>query len=112
MMYMDFKRKLPIPMETKEMYPLTGDMAETVERTVTELKAIFSGDSEKLALIIGPCSADNEESVIDYISRLMPLREPAEKPAADGRVPPGCQADCVPWGRAGFCEKAPERRAA
>ena len=62
MMYMDFKRKLPIPMETKEMYPLTGDMAETVERTVTELKAIFSGDSEKLALIIGPCSADNEES--------------------------------------------------
>ena len=75
MMYMDFKRKLPIPMETKEMYPLTGDMAETVERTVTELKAIFSGDSEKLALIIGPCSADNEESVIDYISRLMPLRE-------------------------------------
>ena len=75
MMYMDFKRKLPIPMETKEMYPLTGDMAETVERTVTELKAIFSGDSEKLALIIGPCSADNEDSVIDYISRLMPLRE-------------------------------------
>ena len=56
MMYMDFKRKLPIPMETKEMYPLTGDMAETVE-------------------IIGPCSADNEDSVIDYISRLMPLRE-------------------------------------
>ena len=75
MMYMDFKRKLPIPMETKEMYPLTGDMAETVERTVTELKAIFSGESDKLALIIGPCSADNEESVIDYISRLMPLRE-------------------------------------
>ena len=75
MMYMDFKRKLPIPMETKEMYPLTGDMAETVERTVTELKAIFSGNSEKLALIIGPCSADNEDSVIDYISRLMPLRE-------------------------------------
>ena len=75
MMYMDFKRKLPIPMETKEMYPLTGDMAETVERTITELKAIFSGDSEKLVLIIGPCSADNEESVIDYISRLVPLRE-------------------------------------
>ena len=75
MMNMDFKRKLPIPMETKEMYPLTGEMSETVDKTLTELKAIFSGQSDKLALIIGPCSADNEDSVIDYISRLVPLRE-------------------------------------
>ena len=75
MMNMDFKRKLPIPMETKEMYPLTGEMSKTVDKTLTELKAIFSGQSDKLALIIGPCSADNEDSVIDYISRLVPLRE-------------------------------------
>lgn len=75
MMNMDFKRKLPIPMETKEMYPLTGAMSETVDKALTELKAIFSGESDKLALIIGPCSADNEDSVIDYISRLVPLRE-------------------------------------
>ena len=75
MMNMDFKRKLPIPMETKEMYPLTAAMADTVEKRVSELKAIFSGRSDKMALIIGPCSADNEDSVIDYISRLVPIQE-------------------------------------
>ena len=74
-MNMDFKRKLPIPMETKEMYPLTGDMAETVERCTAELKAIFDGRSERMVLIIGPCSADNEDSVMDYISRLVPIQE-------------------------------------
>ena len=75
MMNMNFKRKLPIPMETKEMYPVTREMEETVERCLTELKAIFSGKSDKMALIIGPCSADNEDSVIDYITRLIPVQE-------------------------------------
>ncbi|MBQ9648490.1 MAG: 3-deoxy-7-phosphoheptulonate synthase [Oscillospiraceae bacterium] len=74
-MNMDFKRKLTIPMETKEMYPLTGEMSEHIERNVAELKRIFSGRSDKLALIIGPCSADNEDSVLDYISRLVPVQE-------------------------------------
>ena len=74
-MNMNFKRKLPIPMETKEMYPVTGEMEQTVERRITELKAIFSGKSDKMALIIGPCSADNEDSVIDYITRLIPVQE-------------------------------------
>ena len=74
-MRMDFKRKLPIPMEVKEMYPLTGNMAEIVERRMTEINAVFDGRSDKVALIIGPCSADNEDSVIDYISRLAPVQE-------------------------------------
>ncbi len=74
-MNMEFKRKLPIPMETKEMYPLTAGVAETVERKTTELKAIFSGKSDRLVLIIGPCSADREDSVLDYISRLVPIQE-------------------------------------
>ena len=74
-MNMEFKRKLPIPMETKEMYPLTAEMAETVDKRIVELEAIFSGQSDKLLLIIGPCSADNEESVLDYISRLVPVQE-------------------------------------
>ena len=74
-MNMDFKRKLPIPMETKEMYPLTGAMAERVEKCTAELKAVFSGQSDKMVLIIGPCSADHEDSVIDYISRLIPVQE-------------------------------------
>ena len=75
MMNMDFKRRLPIPMEVKEMYPLSGKMGEDVEKRLAELKAIFSGRSEKLALIIGPCSADNEDSVMDYITRLAPVQE-------------------------------------
>ncbi len=74
-MNMDFKRKMPSPAETKEMYPLTGAMAELVERRTAELKDIFAGVSGKMALIIGPCSADNEDSVIDYISRLIPVQE-------------------------------------
>ena len=74
-MNMDFKRKLTIPMETKEMYPLTGAMSEVVDKRTTELKRIFSGRSDKLILIIGPCSADNEDSVLDYISRLIPVQE-------------------------------------
>ncbi|MBQ3301134.1 MAG: 3-deoxy-7-phosphoheptulonate synthase, partial [Eggerthellaceae bacterium] len=72
---MDFKRKLPIPMETKEMYPLTGTMAQAVEERTAQIKAIFAGNSDKMALIIGPCSADNEDSVLDYISRLAPIQE-------------------------------------
>ena len=74
-MNMDFSRKLTIPAETKEMYPLTEDMAKTVKNRVSELKDIFEGRSDKLVLIIGPCSADHEDSVIDYISRLVPLQE-------------------------------------
>ncbi len=74
-MNMEFKRKLAIPMEVKEMYPLTGKMSETVDARIAELKAIFSGASDKIALIIGPCSADNEDSVLDYISRLIPVQE-------------------------------------
>ncbi len=71
----EFKRKLTIPMETKEMYPLTGAMAEAVDRQRLELKKIFTGESGRLLLIIGPCSADNEDSVMDYISRLVPVQE-------------------------------------
>ena len=74
-MNMEFKRKLPIPMETKEMYPLTVGVAETVEKKTAELKAIFAGKSDKIVLIIGPCSADREDSEIDYVSRLAPIQE-------------------------------------
>lgn len=74
-MNMEFKRKLPIPMEAKEMYPLSPEAATHIERRRAELKAVFSGESDKLVLIIGPCSADNEDSVLDYISRLLPVQE-------------------------------------
>ena len=74
-MNMDFERKLAIPMEVKEMYPLTGNMDKVVEEKRAQIQAVFEGRSDKLLLIIGPCSADNEESVIDYIGRLSPVQE-------------------------------------
>ena len=74
-MNMDFKRKLPIPAETKQMYPLGPEVERTVRDRIGELEDIFAGKSDKIALIVGPCSADNEDSVMDYISRLVPVQE-------------------------------------
>lgn len=72
---MDFKRKLPLPMETKAMYPLDEKMEEAVAARVGELKDIIGGKSDKIALIVGPCSADNEDAVMDYITRLASVQE-------------------------------------
>lgn len=74
-MNMTFERKLTIPMEVKKMYPVTQEMSKTIETRTAELKKIFSGESDKLALIIGPCSADREDSVLEYIARLQRLQE-------------------------------------
>ena len=74
-MNMDFERKLAIPMETKEMFPLTGNVAEIVEKRSVEIAKIFTGKDNRLLLIIGPCSADNEDSVIDYILRLRKVQD-------------------------------------
>ena len=77
-MNMDFERKLAIPMETKEMFPLTGNVAEIVEKRSVEIAKIFTGKDDRLLLIIGPCSADNEDSVIDYILRLRKVQDKVE----------------------------------
>ncbi len=69
-MNMNFKRKLPIPMEIKEKYPITEKMSEVKAARDVEIKKVFRGESDKFILIIGPCSADKAESVLDYIERL------------------------------------------
>lgn len=74
-MNMVFERKLTIPMEVKEMYPLTADMEKIFEERNVEMKKIFTGQSDKFILIIGPCSADREDSVLDYINRLREVQE-------------------------------------
>ena len=74
-MNMEFKRKLPMPAETKIMFPLNEEMKRTIRQGRDELRKIFSGESSRLVLVIGPCSADNEDSVIDYISRLIPVQD-------------------------------------
>ena len=74
-MNMDFKRKLPTPKEIKEMYPLSDELLAIKEANDKEIRAIFTGESDKLALVIGPCSADREDAVLDYISRLRKVQE-------------------------------------
>ena len=74
-MNMNFKRKLPIPMEIKEMYPLSQELARVKAANDLEIAKIFTGESDKLALVIGPCSADREDAVLDYISRLRRVQE-------------------------------------
>ena len=74
-MKMNFNRKLALPSEVIEMFPITEEMRNAVEEKKKTLEAIFEGRDDRLILIIGPCSADNEDSVVDYISRLVPLQE-------------------------------------
>lgn len=74
-MNMEFKRKLIIPKEIKEMFPVTEEMAALKAQRDEEIKDIIAGRSKKFLLIIGPCSADNEDAVIDYILRLRKVQE-------------------------------------
>ena len=67
---MQFVRKLPIPKEVKELYPLSEKTAEIKKNRDEEIAKVFKGESNKFLLIIGPCSADREESVLDYVHRL------------------------------------------
>jgi 3-deoxy-7-phosphoheptulonate synthase len=72
---MNFKRKLPVPKEIKERYPLTDALAAAKTRRDRELAEIFTGRSGRLTLIVGPCSADREDAVLDYCTRLAALQE-------------------------------------
>ena len=72
---MNFIRKLPIPQQIKVKYPLDEKMEKIKQERAEEIKNIFSGKSNKFLLIIGPCSADSKEPVLDYISRLAEIRE-------------------------------------
>ncbi len=74
-MDMNFIRKLPTPLELKTEYPVTKKIEKIKEKRDQELADIFTGKDHRLLLIIGPCSADNEDAVIDYISRLRDVQE-------------------------------------
>ena len=78
-MNVEFEKKLTIPMEVKKMFPLSDEMREVIEDRRAQIKQIISGEDKRLLLIIGPCSADNEDSVLDYIGRLRELQEKVKK---------------------------------
>ena len=75
MQNMIFKRKLPIPKEIKEQYPLTAELSQVKARRDKEIADVFTGKSSKMVLIIGPCSADREDAVLEYCERLAKLQE-------------------------------------
>ena len=75
MQNMNFKRKLPIPKEIKEQYPLTAELSRVKASRDKEIADVFTGKSDKMVLIIGPCSADREDAVLDYCERLAKLQE-------------------------------------
>ena len=74
-MNMEFFRKLPVPLEVKNMYPVSDKITEIREKKDKEIKDILAGRSDKFLLLIGPCSADNEEAVVDYTHRLARVQE-------------------------------------
>ncbi len=75
MMNMHFERKLTIPKEMKEQFPLSAALADVVRQRSEQIKDIFAGRDDRLILVIGPCSADHEDSVLDYIGRLRRVQD-------------------------------------
>ena len=73
--HMHFIRKLPIPQELKKEMPLTPELAAYKDKRDQEIAAIIRSESDKLLLVIGPCSADREDAVIDYIHRLAEVQK-------------------------------------
>ena len=74
-MAMKINKALPSPQELKAEYPLSDKLRELKCRRDEEIRKVFSGESGKFAVIIGPCSADNEDSVCEYVNRLSRLNE-------------------------------------
>ena len=74
-MSFEFIRKLPTPAEIREQYPLPKNLVELKKQRDSEIADVFTGKSDKFIMIIGPCSADNEPAVLDYVSRLAKVQE-------------------------------------
>mgnify|MGYP003292215547 CR=1 FL=1 len=74
-MQMNFQRKLPIPKKVKEAFPLTERMKQVKEKRDEAIREVFEGQLDKFLLIIGPCSAEHREPVLEYISRLKKIEE-------------------------------------
>ncbi len=72
---MEFRRKLPIPKDIKEMFPISKKYEAMKEERDKEIKDILAGRSNKFLILVGPCSADNETAVLDYLLRLRKVQD-------------------------------------
>ncbi len=66
---------LPSPEEIKELVPMSENLKRIKEERDTEIRKVFTGESSKFLVVIGPCSADNEDSVLEYVNRLAKLQD-------------------------------------
>lgn len=74
-MSFEFIRKLPTPTEVKAEFPVPADIAALKAERDAEIRDVITGASDKFIAIIGPCSADNEDAVLDYTLRLKKVQE-------------------------------------
>ena len=74
-MNMTFKRQLFNPQEIKKMYPVSAEGLQCKKENDAAIQDVLAGRSDKFILIVGPCSADREDAVIDYINRLRPVQD-------------------------------------
>ena len=74
-MSFQFLKELPSPEEIKKEYPLSKELTELKAKRDQMISDVITGKDDRFLLIIGPCSADNEDSVCDYISRLIKVQE-------------------------------------
>ena len=74
-MSMRINKELPQPAELKKEYPLGKELARLKEKRDREIRAVFTGESDKFIVLVGPCSADNEDAVCEYVSRLAAVNE-------------------------------------
>lgn len=70
-----YVKEVMLPEELKQAYSLTPELKQKKENRDAEIRKIFTGESDKFLVIIGPCSADNEDSVCDYINRLAKVQD-------------------------------------
>ena len=74
-MAMKLNKELPRPGELKAQYPLAEELVRRKEQRDREIRAVFTGESDKFLVIVGPCSPDNEDAVCEYVSRLAKVSE-------------------------------------
>ncbi|MCI8349624.1 MAG: 3-deoxy-7-phosphoheptulonate synthase [Oscillospiraceae bacterium] len=74
-MGMQLNKQLPLPADLKAEYPLSPEMIRLKEERDRQIRKIFTGESEIFVVVVGPCSADNEDAVCEYVSRLAEVNE-------------------------------------
>ena len=74
-MSIKINHELPVPEVLKNEYPLSNEQKSIKQQRDEEIRRIFTGESDKFVVLVGPCSADNEDTVCEYVNRLKKIKE-------------------------------------